>query len=154
MANPIRGEVAFFADGEPYTLQFTTDALVQLEDRLDQSFAEIAPKLISPRCRLKILRAAFWAGLIEHTPHIQERPAGELMRKSLTLGGVDGEKPATPRDLVLEAIQRAFPKPREDDAPQGEAPTVTGEPAADGISKSSSASGASSGSDRLPTSGD
>ena len=87
MANPHKGELTFEADGTTYTLHYTHDALVELEDQLDRGIISIVselerwtkdPELV----RLSMVRAIFWAGLHDHHPEIDIKAAGELITKA------------------------------------------------------------------------
>lgn len=106
MANPHKGELSFEAEGKTYTLVYTNNALVELEDKLDRGIVDLSLEMQSwakdpQKIRLGLLRAVFWAGFIEHHPDVDVRAAGELITK---IGGV-----AKVTDIVGEALSRAFP---------------------------------------------
>jgi hypothetical protein len=150
MPNPIKGEVAFTSGGQVYTLVYNFDALVVLEDRFDKSVDEIIAYLARNR-RVKNLAAALHPGLLAHHPDVTEAQAGALM-----MGIEDGK---TPFELITDGITAAFPKRADVDDKDGEGadgpPAVAPaeSPAADGITSTSSQSGASSPSDPPTTSG-
>lgn len=85
MANPHKGEVAFDADGKTYTLRFSSNAICELEERLDKSFTKIGAELQAAvetdpaSIRFGTLRAIFWAGLQDHHPDIDLAAAGDVM---------------------------------------------------------------------------
>jgi len=149
MANPIKGEVAFTVGGEPFTLVYSMDALVQLEDLTDLRFDEVASLVLKKR-RLRMMRAMFWAGLIEHHPGVTVLSAGEMMKLPVMFEGGEGVF-----DLLTTGIARAFPKKSDagegDTGPQLDRP-LEADPAA-GISSTSSPSGASTSPAPSPTTG-
>jgi len=100
MANANRGEVSFRVDGKEYTLRYSTNALCELEDKLDLGIHEIAQRLANKETlRLKMVRAVLWAGLRDHHPDLTIEEAGELVSKA---GMVDL------LDKVGEAFTRSF----------------------------------------------
>jgi len=108
MANPHKGELTFEADGKTYTLQYSHDALVELEEQLDRGIFSIIREI--ERCssnlelvRLGMVRAIFWAGLHEHHPDLDIKAAGELMTKA---GGL-----LKVLSLASEGLVRAFGAP-------------------------------------------
>lgn len=108
MANPLKGEMSFDAEGKTYVLIYSNNALVELEDQLDRGIVDISQEMTSwakqpEKIRLGLLRAVFWAGFIERHPEITVKMAGELMNK---IGGV-----AKVTEVVSEAFARAFPDP-------------------------------------------
>lgn len=110
MANPHRGEVSFEAEGTEYTLQYSNNALVELEDRLDRGIVDISSELLSwakdpKRIRLGTIRAVLWAGLREHHPEVDLRAAGEIITKAGGVLEITG--------LIGEAFSRAFPAPEK-----------------------------------------
>lgn len=113
MANPNKGEVAFDAGGKSYTLHFSTNAICELEDKLDRSFIAISSELAKAasapeKIRLTTLRAIFWAGLQDHHPDIDLKAAGKLV---VAAGGMAGVM-----KLISEGFERAFPDPETKDA--------------------------------------
>jgi hypothetical protein len=122
MANPHRGEVSFDADGKSYTLHFSTNAICELEDKLDRSFVSISNDLAKAvsapdKIRMTTLRAIFWAGLQDHHPEIDLKAAGKLI---LSTGGMLGVM-----NLITEGFARAFPDPETKGArPQSTPPQI------------------------------
>lgn len=81
-------------DGEEYTLEFTLNALVEIEE-LFGSISEVYK--IFEDFNLKKLRGLLYAGLVEHHPEMTERKVGSLLDMS---------------DLtnVVETLSKAFSK--------------------------------------------
>lgn len=111
MANPHRGEVAFEADGNSYTLRFSANAICELEEAtgrgalslmmefqaleqprdakgkaLPETPAAQAERL--GRIKMTTVRALFWAMLRDRQPEITLREAGELIEAAGGLIGV------------------------------------------------------------------
>jgi hypothetical protein len=99
-ANPIKGEVAFEADGQAYILVMDFNALCILEDSLDLGVQEIVARL-ETQVRGGFLRSLVWAGLQEHQPGITEKAAGQIV------GAYGFDKTVA---LVIEGFAKAFPK--------------------------------------------
>jgi hypothetical protein len=134
MTNALRGQVALPCGSAIYTLEFTIDALCQLEDRLGTTAREILAR-IQADDSLTFLRTLLWGALREHHAALTERAAGELIRSA------GGGTAVT--EKVLEAFLAAFPK--QGGGAGGEAsPQSSPETAgADGTGSTSSGSGAS-----------
>lgn len=103
MANALRGEVSFEADGQTWTLRYSQDALCELEGALDKSIIEICADFESwktdPRkMRMAPVRALLWAGLREHHPDLSLKEAGELMAPA---GGIAKVLEMTTRAMTL-----------------------------------------------------
>lgn len=108
-ANPETGEVSFEVSGKTYRLQFTIDAICQLEDTLDKSVGGFLADL--HRGRVGALRAGLWAGLREHHHDVTIRQAGDfLLAPALRSGGA--------AQLLIRAINLAFGED-EEAAPAG-----------------------------------
>lgn len=78
MANPLKGEVGFEVGGERFTLVFTIDALISLEDHYGKGVSELG-EMLGDDLRLKDLRKVFHAGLAEYHDQVDEKAAGRLM---------------------------------------------------------------------------
>lgn len=105
MSNPVKGELGFETeDGEAFTLLFSYDALVVIEDRLDKGLTQVMAML--KQGRLGAVRAIFWAGLQDKHPQLTERAAGELILR------VEGRAERV-QELIAEALLLAFPEARE-----------------------------------------
>lgn len=122
MANPLKGEVAFTVkldgeamaspnlspfNGKAFTLRYSSDALVQVEDALDRGIVDIGAEMLSwqadpKRIRFGFVRAVFWGGLREHHPEITLQSAGDL---AFAVGGIMAVVP-----LITDALGHAFPK--------------------------------------------
>ena len=100
MANPHRGEVTFKVADAEYTLVFSTNAICELEERLDKGLNAIVANME----RLTTVRAMLWAGLRAKHPDITIAKAGELIDTC-------GMLVAT--DVIGKALHAAFPPPDE-----------------------------------------
>lgn len=96
--NALKGEVSFASGSDRYTLVFTIDALIQLEETFDGSVQKIA-SLLGADVRMSDLRTIFAAGLMEHHGDMDARAVGRLMSE-IGLG------PATA--LVAKAFKATF----------------------------------------------
>lgn len=105
MANPIKGEVPFIADGTSYIMVYSINALCALEDKLDMAIDELGARM-SGNIRMSMLRTVFWAGLIEHH-NLDEDEAGRLI--AVLDGGV-----GSAGELIARAFALAFPSPEKD----------------------------------------
>jgi hypothetical protein len=133
MVNPIRGEVSLPAGDETFTLRFSANALVDLEDALGMGIVAIGAEMTSwasqpARIRFKTIRAVVWAGLQEHHPERLEggaaNPDGvDLRRAGDIIVAAGGIEPVTSK--ISEAFARAFPAPETKGArpPKPEAAT-------------------------------
>lgn len=102
MANPHKGEVALKAGGATYTLRFSVNALVELEEAAGKGIIVLSQELSSVETMtLGLVRKVLWAGLREHHPDLDLKAAGELI---LEAGGI--QKVMGPIGIALE---RAFP---------------------------------------------
>jgi hypothetical protein len=137
MANQLRGEAGFKADGKDYTIVFTIDAFCHLEDRLDQDIGEILQRCRKELKRLGFLRTLLWAGLREKHGDVDEEACGDLVAKVgvVAMG-----------TLLATAMMQAMPPPKEaakrTEGPRK--PKAKATPAAaDGTGAASSESGSS-----------
>lgn len=101
MANPVRSEVAFKVEDVEYTLKFSTNAMCELEERLNKGLNAIVGNME----RLSTVRALLWAGLQSKHPDITMQKAGEIIDQC-------GMPAATA--IIGKALNAAFP--REDGA--------------------------------------
>lgn len=100
MANALRGEKSFTADGRAYTVKFSINAICELEDALGLSVAELGTAMADPaRLRIRMMRALLWAGLRDKHPEVTIEDAGRLLD--------DGATRIMP--VVAEAFALAFP---------------------------------------------
>lgn len=100
MANPALGEVAFKAADAEYTLKFSTNAICELEERLDKGLNTIVANME----RLTTVRALLWAGLRAHHPSVTIQQAGEIL---------DGCSMAYATETIGKALTMAFPAKKE-----------------------------------------
>lgn len=105
MANPARGEVALAVADTEYTLKFSTNAICELEDRLDKGLNVIVANME----RLTTVRALLWAGLRAKHPDVTITQAGEM---------IDRIGMAQATEVIGKALTAAFP-PSEADAKNG-----------------------------------
>jgi hypothetical protein len=107
MDNPKRGEYSFEADGKEYTLQYSNESLIKLEEDLDKGIVRILREVESwkdpENIRLGLVRSLLWAGLIGRHPETTKEQAAELISKAGGVVSVIG--------FVGEALQRAFSAP-------------------------------------------
>lgn len=135
MANPLKGEAAFtLGEGKAakaYTLAYNIDALVQLEDVLNDDIASIGRKFATGMRRLGFVRAVLWAGLRTHHPELDLKAAGELLAEPEAADIISAK--------LLEAFGSAFPK--AEDADPAARPPEGGRAAEPGTGSSSTANG-------------
>lgn len=106
MANRQRGEIGFTADGQDYTLRFSTNALVQIEDKYEVGALKYLARLDawgedSSAINFKEIRFLFWAGLQDFHEGVTEQQAGFIMG---AVGPIDAAL-----SLLTEAISSQFP---------------------------------------------
>ncbi|WEX07370.1 GTA-gp10 family protein [Chelativorans sp. AA-79] len=107
MANPIRGEVTLQAGDEAFTLSFSVNAIVELEDHLDLPVSKIANLLNDPEnVRMKTVRALIWAALRDHHEHVTIIEAGKLATRVGVAGCME---------KVGRAFQLAFPDAEDEE---------------------------------------
>ena len=110
MANPHKGEVEFTVAKTVYTLHFSINAMVELEEAMGGiGITELAMQMGDPsKFKLKDLRTIFWAGLRDHHEAMSAVDAGRLMSE---LGMVEAMQ------LVAKAFTLAFPAVDPDAGP-------------------------------------
>lgn len=103
-----KGEVAFVVGKKTYVLQYTYDAICQLEETTGKTLIELASEMQDIKTlRMTRVREIFHAGLIEHHPDITVKQAGELI---LAAGGA-----IAVMGKFNEALIAAFPKAEDGD---------------------------------------
>jgi len=115
MPNPKKGEILFQLPdgGEAYTLRFSTNSLVELENSLDKSLDEISLSMRDPKLlRIGIVRAVFWSALRDNHKSVTLSQAGDIIDKA-------GLGPVV--EVVSQAFALAFGDGDERDPPQPEA---------------------------------
>ena len=100
MANPTRSEVAFKVGEVEYTLKFSTNAICELESRLDKGLNTIVANME----RLTTVRAMLWAGLQSKHESITIDRAGDI---------IDQCGMAAATEAIGKALNAAFPRPDE-----------------------------------------
>lgn len=103
MANRLKGEVQFDADGVSYVMLLDFNALCDLEDDLP-GLMDGTAEIKSP----KAIRRVFHAGLAEHHPGLDVRAAGALVQ------AIGLERAA---EIIKDSFAASFP------APEGDKPT-------------------------------
>jgi hypothetical protein len=113
MANAQKGEVALEAGGETYRLQFTTNAMCELEEATGQSINLIIADLsdIDNPPGIRTMRVLLWAALTEHHSTLNLKDAGRICDE-IGIAGVG--------EVIGKAFQAAFPD-GDDDAGKKEA---------------------------------
>lgn len=105
MNNPVRGTMTVEALGKSWTLKLSTNAMCEIEDRLEKGIDQIGVILQDQsQGRMKLFRLIVWAALTDHHPDVTERDAGEiidevgmenimsLIQKLMTLAMPDAKK--------------------------------------------------------------
>ncbi|WP_147112093.1 GTA-gp10 family protein [Tateyamaria sp. syn59] len=112
MTNRTRGLFDIKVDDTTYKLQFTTNAMAELEDAANKGFPEFLGHLEKSTengtLRVGDVRLLFWAGLKEHQPDITVVKAGQIVQD---IGGVEAAM-----EKLGEAITAAMPEAKAGDA--------------------------------------
>ncbi|MBV7408205.1 gene transfer agent family protein [Maritimibacter sp. DP1N21-5] len=103
-----RSRKTFEADGKTWTLQFTTNALVELEEAVGK---KIDAFLEAESHSLKDLRTMFWAGLIEHHPEVTQKQAGDIIDAAGGLEAIMG--------IINGAMTASLPEADAEDGSKG-----------------------------------
>lgn len=104
--NPHRGEVALVNGATTYTLRFSVNAIIEMEDELGEGVNAIAEQISdAKRVRMKTIRALLWAGLRDHHPEVTQAQAGEILSD---IGMAEAMEP------IGRAFALAFPDQQED----------------------------------------
>lgn len=102
MANAQKGEVTLEAGGETYRLQYTTNAMCELEDAAGKTIndlvAELGDEANPPG--IKSMRVLLWAALVEHQEAITVKETGKI---------IDAIGIASVGSLIGESFKAAFP---------------------------------------------
>lgn len=121
MANPHRGELAFEAGGESYTLQFNAESIVELEEKLDKGIIEIIAEMQNwakqpELMRFGKIRTLLWAGLRAHHPEIDIKAAGDLI---ISVDGGFGRIATLVAEGMAKAFNAAEAETKDADPPTG-----------------------------------
>lgn len=95
MANPLRGEASFEAQGQVWTMVLDFNTLVSLEKETGSTLQELFELLKPERLSLGTIRSFFKCSLEENHGDVTDREAGNL------IGEIGIEKAAT---LLSEAV--------------------------------------------------
>lgn len=80
MANPHKGEVSLSVGDEIVLLSYSVNAMAEMEDELGMGVNEISALMQdATKFRMSMLRAVFWAGLLDHRPGVTLPEAGALL---------------------------------------------------------------------------
>ncbi|MBB4001594.1 hypothetical protein [Aurantimonas endophytica] len=97
MANPIKGEIAFDADGTPYKLVFDFNAIVAIEEEFDIKMEDLGEVM---GAKASSFRKVFQIGLQRFHDDVTEEEAGDI----ITAVGT-----AEASQLITRAFQASFP---------------------------------------------
>ena len=104
MPNPALGEVAFHTADAEYTLKFSTNAICEMEDRINKGLSSI----VQGMDRLSHVRALLWASLRAKHPDVSMEKAGAI----IDLAGMKETTVA-----IGKALEAYFPKASEEGDP-------------------------------------
>ncbi|MEH6721053.1 MAG: hypothetical protein V7704_19410 [Aurantimonas endophytica] len=96
MANPIKGEIAFDADGTPYKMVFDFNAIVAIEEEFDIKMEDLGEVM---GAKASSFRKVFQIGL-QRFHEVSEEQAGDI----ITAVGT-----AEASQLITRAFQASFP---------------------------------------------
>jgi hypothetical protein len=104
------------AGGKSYRLCYTTNALCQLEDKVDGvALSGMAMKKVN-----SFIRYMFWAALIQQQPEITVEEAGNVADAFIRENG--GREPAFKLIAELQEMAGIAPKKKEDAEKNAQAP--------------------------------
>lgn len=128
-ANPLKGEVPVPTGSGTYTLVFSIEALIVLEDTFKKPVDQIG-ELLTDGLSARDLRTLFWAGLQEYHPDLDVKAAGRVISEiGITEAGI----------TIARAFSAAFGTPEPDSGSPQTAPSETA--AADGTGAEATVSG-------------
>ena len=79
MANALRGEASFEADGRTYRLLYIWNAAAEFEEVAGRPLSDALLDVAREKLSAKSLRAMLWAGLREHHGDVTLQEAGRLI---------------------------------------------------------------------------
>lgn len=116
-ANPLKGEVPVPTGSGTFTLVFSIEALIVLEDTFKKPVDQIG-EMLSDGLSARDLRTLFWAGLQEYHPELDMKAAGRLISEvGVTEAGI----------TIARAFSAAFGAPEPAAASPQSAPPETAE---------------------------
>lgn len=105
MANKERGEIAFDALEQSWTLKLGTNAMCEIEDATGKTICEVGEVMgDQKRVTIKLMRTVFWGALRDHHEDITVKQAG---------GIIDAIGMQEAGRLIGEAFQAAMPVQKE-----------------------------------------
>lgn len=107
MPNPLKGEVPFSVADQDYTLIFTTNAIIALEEEIGQPISKVG-EVLGDNVSLGALRNVLWAGLLDRHDLSKEQ-VGDL---------IDGIGMARAAELIADGMAKAFPQSRGGSRPR------------------------------------
>jgi hypothetical protein len=116
MANGEKGEVEVRSGDDVWTIQFTVNALCELEEATGAPFQKLMARFSDEKgVSLKDLRLLLWAGLQEHHSGVDLKAAGAIMQE-VNYNAVG--------EAIGRALARTFPdvEPGDDARPQKASP--------------------------------
>jgi hypothetical protein len=116
MANPIKGEVQFTADGKQYTFRLGINAQVIIENRVGMTVQKFMRDK-GDDFGASDIRLLFYAGLLHHHKDITEERAGDI---------IDEIGPAKAAAIFVEAAGLAAAPAIDDVRPQRSAKELIG----------------------------
>ena len=127
MANKHRGEYAFEANGQTYTVCFSSNALASAEDALGVGIGEIGELLGDvSKLRIKTVRGLLWAGLSDHHKGLTVEDVGRI---------IDEVTINTALEIIGEGFSRALPDAKKANGSGDDRPPP--QPAQDGTGPAS-----------------
>src|SRR4030095_1257466 len=119
MANPYKGEARWEIGNVIYTLVFSVNTIIEIEEKLGKGFIKIGLDLQDPeKVSYTVLRIMLWAALRDKHKKITLQEAGDMI-----IGG-GGFAPVM--EKVLEAFAAAFQTPERDDTARPMVPSQLG----------------------------
>jgi hypothetical protein len=109
MANDVRGEVSFTADGKPYTIKFSTNGICSAERILGKSLVTASTELDW----ITVRRTMLWAALNCVDPLTKRPINGKTFSEDEAGEIMDGLPAKDLIEVLLQAMSAAYPAPAE-----------------------------------------
>jgi len=117
MANVAKDEVSLVAGGKSYTLCFSLNAIIEIQEAAGEDINAVLVRVISAEPDYPTMRLLLWGLLVDHHPEITVKEAGRIVPD----GGL-----ATLGAKLGEAVRRAIPAGSTEGNPQQASPDGTG----------------------------